>query len=869
MAITISKYLLESGICLLVFYVFYTLILRRETFFQFNRLFLLIAPVLSLLIPFINVDLSKPQLVEDSVEHSILPMVEQAEWLETYLISGLEQPEPVFALTIGEILFFIYLLGLAWMTFVFIFRMRQISHLIRSSKKNKVGKYTLVKNDKNFPAASFFGYIFWNKDTWKREEKLILKHELVHIRQWHSLDVIVMELLVIFNWFNPLIFLFQKSLQLTHEYIADEYVVKQSDSVSGYAELLVQKSKQLNLSKLVNTFHSFTKMRLLMLNKTRSKFYKKGKILLLFPISFGLMLLFSFNLIDQLPNGVGEGFNQVGEYLERISEVNVYSDKADPRIFQLTWTDKTCNCRAAFYQNFFQCDNLSFTPKEFRRLLKHKKGFALHFEGKPISYRNLQIISTRTLMLDGHRGQFDEQGQFNPDATIWKRVRKGDVLKLVFKAKEKLHFEFNLTINNRRESYDYDYQAVWGDYRMPIEMMNHLASKTMDFAEFQKLVKQKLQLIKNDNTIIPISRLSISNALAMRFHTYVNLDNLSLEDIPAIKEAEPNDEIIFRLHTKWGQEFVLTLKIRKNSSWDGKRRKIQIKWGERIMNILPTYGGTIINIDNNYVSIKQLRELADKKISLLYNNREIELAKIGTVRNLENSSAQYKPAFGCLMQDYGSAGFQCLRDYLLGSKIKTQRGLSIYGKSKEDHLLSCYFVINETGKPKKRKITIIPGNKITPEELKNYNNVEFLKDKKIITILDGKEISQNQLSAIDHKKIEHIEIRNDEAYLSKYGERANNGAIFIELERKDKGGYIVKYPNSLEAFMRQSSGNPIFKRERKFLILLKDKEITQEDLMKIDPDEIERIEIRKDWEFLKSYGKKGENGIVFIHLKKE
>jgi len=115
-----------------------------------------------------------------------------------------------------------------------------------------------VETQTNFPAASFFGYIFWNQQI-TDEQQLILEHEKVHIRQWHSLDVLLMEICVIIKWFNPLIYWFRNALKATHEFIADQYVIQQKSNVGEYATLLVNQHKQQVTTPLTNTFYSLTK----------------------------------------------------------------------------------------------------------------------------------------------------------------------------------------------------------------------------------------------------------------------------------------------------------------------------------------------------------------------------------------------------------------------------------------------------------------------------------------------------------------------------------------------------------------------------------------------------------------------------------
>lgn len=319
--LTIPQYLLESSFCLAIFYGFYHLFLKKETFFQLNRAYLLATPVLALSIPLLNISFQKDAPPE-SLEAFFYPAIQSANNLNEVVWEQMRAPSPVFSLSVADVILAIYLMGIFLMSFSLLKGLWFLGRIIRQGKQSKNKEFTLVETQNNFPAASFFGYIFWNQQI-TDEQKLILEHEKVHIRQWHSLDVLLMEICVILKWFNPLIYWFRNALKATHEFIADQYVIEQKSNVGEYATLLVNQHKQQTATPLTNTFYSMTKKRLqMMLQKPSQKMYA-AKYLLVLPLIIGMMSLFSFNLLEEIPR-VSEGLAEINSAIDDIAEKTVF-----------------------------------------------------------------------------------------------------------------------------------------------------------------------------------------------------------------------------------------------------------------------------------------------------------------------------------------------------------------------------------------------------------------------------------------------------------------------------------------------------------------------------------------------------------------
>jgi len=632
MTISIPQYLLESSFCLLLFYGFYHFWLRRETFFQLNRIYLLASALLSLLIPLFSISLSQPAPASAAVpldlEYVLYPAVSNIQEWESQVWAGLEKPAPLFEITLGDVLLVGYALGALMMASLLIRRLWSLLQLIRRSRRRRMDGVTLVQTEADFPAASFFGYIFWNAERLKEKEP-ILQHELVHIRQWHSLDVLLMELIVVLKWFNPLIYLYRKSLQATHEYIADRYVVQRSGQAYQYAGLLVQQAKIQSSGRLVNTFNSLIKNRLVMLSKSPSQRWNGLKYLGMLPLLAGLLLLFSFDLAERLPGAekVAEVEQMLGD-LGQQTLVNIPAAPADPS-FQLQWGDQRCDCYPDELENYYHCENLSLRRDEFRRLLRRKGGFFILEDDRRQVPQAITVTSKRTLQVKGVRTQMLEMDRFDAGADYWSKLRKGDVLKLTFRAGEKHFFKFNVTLNDRRESIDYAYLVFLGEQRIAIDMENHLGIKYLSTSDFREAIRHELRLVKNENEEMKIDRLEIFNQglmLEQRLEGRWEMPE-RLEELIAVRETAPGNRINFRVHSGEEQlDFAFVLKGDQKTAVSADP-VYKIRWGHlasgsanRVMGGLRAPGFSIKESD--------LQRLQDATLKVRIDGVEREILEI-------------------------------------------------------------------------------------------------------------------------------------------------------------------------------------------------------------------------------------------------
>lgn len=241
------QYLLLVNIYLLLFYGFYVLLLRKETFFQLNRLYLVSAALLSFMIPVIQANWVQNLFITQQVKYTLYssPVL-------VYHFKPIEE-SPV---SIGQILFLVYVVGIAFLSGRLIWQLFKLKKVI-SEPESPV-------------SYSFFKKVKLNADGEANEA--IATHEDVHAKQWHSADVLLVELVMIINWFNPIVYFYRRAIKHIHEFIADRHAVEAGTDKADYAMLLLSQTFHTPTHDLVNSFFnkSLLKERIIMLQKNNS-----------------------------------------------------------------------------------------------------------------------------------------------------------------------------------------------------------------------------------------------------------------------------------------------------------------------------------------------------------------------------------------------------------------------------------------------------------------------------------------------------------------------------------------------------------------------------------------------------------------------
>ncbi|MBB6108168.1 outer membrane transport energization protein TonB [Mucilaginibacter lappiensis] len=268
------QYLLLVNIYLVLFYVFYVLLLRKETFFQLNRIYLVTAALLSFFIPMIQADWVQNLFITQQVKYTI--------YSSPVMIYSLK---PVVAshISIGQVLAFLYGAGMLFLSVRLIWQLIKLKRVINQPQATA--------------AYSFFGTV--RLDEANANNTIIEAHEQVHAKQWHSADVMLVELVMIINWFNPVVYMYRFAIKHIHEYIADRQAVQAGTNKAEYALLLLSQTFESPAHQLVNPFfnHSLLKQRIIMLQKNKSQRISLIKYGLSAPL-FILMLILSSATIN-------------------------------------------------------------------------------------------------------------------------------------------------------------------------------------------------------------------------------------------------------------------------------------------------------------------------------------------------------------------------------------------------------------------------------------------------------------------------------------------------------------------------------------------------------------------------------------------
>lgn len=329
-------YLTKSTLCLLAFFLTYSLVLERENMPVFKRFYLLISLVFSFVVPFITFEFQEENtvaLVSKSLENIVLPTLD---------ITGEKS-------YLSNILYIIYTI----ITIILLTRFSRNLYVIYNTRKNsKIIIYentTLALVDQEILPHTFGSTIFINKKDFENHtiESELYTHELTHVRQKHTLDIIFIEVLKTIFWFNPLLFYYKKAMQLNHEFLADEKVITLHNDISIYQKLLLSKSIQPTNLYLTSNLTSFlkTKKRFIMMTKTTSTTTKFFKKVIVAPLFLGMFIFGSsttfaqegpvikseqsedniYNQVDKkpdFPGGIMEFYSFVGKNF-KVPEVKV------------------------------------------------------------------------------------------------------------------------------------------------------------------------------------------------------------------------------------------------------------------------------------------------------------------------------------------------------------------------------------------------------------------------------------------------------------------------------------------------------------------------------------------------------------------
>lgn len=277
-------YILKSGFCLMLFYLFYRLFLSRETFFRFNRVVLLGMLLLSLVIPFIRLTIEQPTLIQ-----------QQAIDLEALLLMANEAEAEASFWNPYIVFFYIYLIGLLCVLLQMLISVNRIRKIKSGGSLLIIDNTSvyLVKND--IAPFSWMNNVVMSEKDWLENGKEILTHEKAHISAGHTYDLMAVNICILFQWFNPAVWLLKQELQGLHEYEADQAVLKQGVDAKQYQLLLIKKAVgSQRFTSVANSFNqSKLKDRITMMLKSKSNPWRKLKFAGILPLAAVAVVAFA------------------------------------------------------------------------------------------------------------------------------------------------------------------------------------------------------------------------------------------------------------------------------------------------------------------------------------------------------------------------------------------------------------------------------------------------------------------------------------------------------------------------------------------------------------------------------------------------
>ncbi|AUP80965.1 M56 family metallopeptidase [Flavivirga eckloniae] len=838
------EYLLKVSAVITIFYIIYKVFLQRDTFFESNRGFLLLGLLVSFSVPFLII----PIYTEYTPVSAPISITSYDNSLDSMVVESKAIAEPF---NILDYLPLVYVIGVIFFFIRFAIQLISLSKLIFKNKSERQSRLKFIKTSSTISPFSFFNWVVYNPDQFNDTElNQIITHEKVHAQQYHSIDILLAQISCIILWFNPFIWLYNKSIKQNLEFIADHITQCKLSCKKSYQTTLLKTSMPSHQMALSNNFYnSLIKKRIIMLHKSKSK--KINLIKYAFVIPLLTIFLMSFNTSEvyvENPNLTSDTNTSLAQGVTSKNDIERF-----------------------FIHNNFTDDKL----EAFKTELK-SKGFDFSF--KELSRDHGNIITSIFLKVSKH----GVHGEY--------RVSSHNPLETVVIEYHKTEKKFIINTLNFIEA-----QKRNSNNRDLIEIIIDNNTTISELVNKKKLLKEKHGIIFNfkvseeksaQNNDIPIFSYQIGkkgamhglettpdNSLAIQYDpktnsifrhginkngdpTYGNvlyLDKQMIHLITRDYNAKSLKNISERLKEK---DITATFtNVKRNDKGDIISVQIDAKSKYGHVEYNPDSGKPITPIAVSYFGKGKGLKIGPAPLSKDFNRK---LSKASSKKNKivlssnDTFIANSKPGSG-----------------IIDELIKTFKGKAIY---------------------------ILDGNEITEKELRSIdenaiNSINLLKDKsatkkygdkgkngvieittkkqknkKIIFsgisnnahplyIIDGKEIKKEEVEdIIDHDDIETIRVIKNKSDIKKYGDKGKNGVVEITTKKEKNKKIIFSEING--------NAHPLY--------ILDGKEVKKEDLENtIDHDDIEAIKIIKNKSDLKKYGDKGKNGVVEITTKKE
>lgn len=280
---SILNYLLLASLYLVTFYLIYAGLLSKDTHFTRNRIYIIVSVSLSLILPLLKISLSREASDISPVMHGVIQIREIIVRPDKLISSSRIAP---------SLLFYTYLAGVLLSILVLIIRSVGIFKIISASRSS--GRIVHTDNS-SISGFSAFGYIFLYSGLNEEDRDKILKHEMSHVEHLHYADLLLIKIASILMWFNPIIYLYERSLRVVHEYQADDVIIGSGENISGYQRLILDQALNTHFFTIQNGFsnRSLIKKRIIMMTKERNGKIAGLKVLVVIPVIAAFIIMFS------------------------------------------------------------------------------------------------------------------------------------------------------------------------------------------------------------------------------------------------------------------------------------------------------------------------------------------------------------------------------------------------------------------------------------------------------------------------------------------------------------------------------------------------------------------------------------------------
>ena len=270
-------YLAESALCLAALYLVYKVAMSNETLHRLNRVLLLGSVVLSAVLPLCHVKIVK--------EYDPAPTLSTIA-IDDMVVADVAELGIDYISLLKDLAVVIFILGVAFMLVRLAVGIYSVWRLIHSGEMSVIEEdVTLTVVSQLSSPFSWFGHIVASQSDVQEYRRMILSHELAHIRLHHSWDVMAVDLALCLWWFNPAIWLLRRELQSLHEYQADDAVLRDGVDAKTYQMLLIKRAVGSRLHSVANCLnHSNLKNRITMMCKKTSSRWSAAKLLLVLPL---------------------------------------------------------------------------------------------------------------------------------------------------------------------------------------------------------------------------------------------------------------------------------------------------------------------------------------------------------------------------------------------------------------------------------------------------------------------------------------------------------------------------------------------------------------------------------------------------------